>query len=37
MENEKITSETKEEIKKAIEELVLKMGFSCEVEIVCLD
>ncbi|HAT73749.1 MAG: Single-stranded nucleic acid binding R3H domain-containing protein [Candidatus Moranbacteria bacterium GW2011_GWF2_36_839] len=34
MENEKITSETKEEIKKAIEELVLKMGFSCEVEII---
>lgn len=33
MENEKITPETKEKIKKAIEELVLKMGFTCEVEI----
>ena len=33
MENEKITQETKEDIKKNIEELVLKMGFLCQVEI----
>lgn len=33
MENEKITAETKEEIRKSIEELVSKMGFDCQVEI----
>ncbi|HRY82530.1 MAG TPA: R3H domain-containing nucleic acid-binding protein [Candidatus Moranbacteria bacterium] len=32
MENEKISEEAKEEIKKTVEELVQKMGFECQVE-----
>jgi spoIIIJ-associated protein len=33
MEKEKINEETKEEIKKTIEELVSKMGFECQVDV----